>query len=633
MTTKFTKEQREFAKNLLIPCVVHRDSLPYHEEFRILYRQYQKSELPTLEEHDFWRLLSRAGKEGGVKQKAAVRLPTVIISQEEKYEMIRLLPASIGSRDSLPYTSEFDAIYEKFLLHADRSLTQNEFWRALAKTAKASRKPTAVDINPSNTLSDGLIHQLYLMNPWWKTDSPLDVPKFHRSIFNTIRDRLTDYKSGHKPFLGLRGPRQVGKSTLMEQLIQTLIYEQKLVEPKQVLRVQFDVPKIQLENPILTITRWFEESVALDTFNNLWKQKKPVFLFFDEIQVVPHWSLELKAIIDLQMCKALITGSSALRILQGQESLPGRLDMYNLNPLSLPEVAGLQNINFLSSRQTATYLDLIRKDFWTELGQFNNLFFDEAFKCYCDFGGYPSCHKERTLAKRNTLLKNNVTMRSIDHDLANGMGRGVGISRHLLNTTILRNIFVILCKYTGKSIRYSDLQSEIAKSTGANIKIDELHDLLRIFDNSMLIRIIYPSQHRYANVKTQVKPCLCDHTIRAAWLAEEVSLYESTPNEDMAGSIVEGMVGYLLSSIDGINVSYLPASSGQEEIDYIIEIGDKHIPVEVKYRNKLPQFDALKRYLDTPINNAPFGLVISKNHFWVRDRIIAIPFKNFLLLQ
>jgi len=635
MGTKFTKEQKELAKKLLISCVIHRDSLPYHKEFDNLLRQYQKSGLPQLEKQDFWRLLSCAGKEGGIKQKLADKLPVVIVSQEEKYEMIRLCPASIGSRDSLPYTSEFDAIYEKFLLHANRRLTKNEFWRALAKTAKASRKPTVVDVNPSNILSSNLIHQLNQMNPWWKADAPLVVPKFKRYIFRTLYQRLTNYKAGHKPFLGLRGPRQVGKSTIMEQLIQTLIYEKRLVEPKQVLRVQFDIPGMQLNNPIMTIVRWFEESVAKDTFNNLWKQNKPVFLFFDEVQDVPQWSAQLKAIIDVQMCKALITGSSALMLLRGQESLPGRLDAYHLNPLSLPEVAELQNIGFRPSRKQTIYSDLIKKEFWENLSNFTHLFLDETFKRYCDLGGYPYCQaeKDNTLAERNHFLKNNVITRTIDHDLGVGMGRGNGISRNLNNRTVLQNIFMILCKYTGKSVTYGTLQSEIAKSTGASINDDQLHGLLAMFDNSMLVRIIHPSQHRLAGAKTQIKPCLCDHTIRAAWLAEEVSLYESTPNEDMAGSIVEGMVGYLLSSIDGIGVSYLPAKGEQGEIDYIIEIGDKHIPVEVKYQNSLPKFTALKYYINKPVNNAPFGLVVTKHDSWIRDNIIAIPFKNFLLLQ
>jgi predicted AAA+ superfamily ATPase len=549
--------------------------------------------------------------------------------------MIRLCPATIGSRDSLPYTSEFDAIYEKFLLHADRNLTKNEFWRALSKTAKASRKPTVVDVNPSNTLSGDLIHLLYQMNPWWNNDTPLDVPKFRRSIFEILYKRLTDRKAGHKPFLGLRGPRQVGKSTVMEQLIQTLIYENRLVSPQHILRVQFDAPGMQLKNPILTITRWFEESVVKNTFNSLWKQHKPVFLFFDEVQDVPEWSLQLKTIIDFQMCKALITGSSALRILKGQESLPGRLDTYNLNPLSLPEVAGLQNIKFRPSRKPVVYSDLAKKEFWEELSGFHHLFLDDTFKSYCDLGGYPYCHtvKGRTLAERNVFLKNNVTVRTIDHDLGVGVGRGASISKSLQNNTLLRKIFVILCKYTGKSVTIGTLHSEIVKDTGDSINNDQLYELLDFFDNSMLIRIIKTSQHRYAGAKTQVKPCLCDHSIRAAWL-EDVSLYESTPNSDMAGGIVEGMVGYLLSSIDGISVSYLPPKGDQKEIDYIIEIGDKHIPVEVKYQNDLPrQFDAIEHYLDKPVNNASFGIVVTKTQSEVKERIIAIPFKTFLLLQ
>lgn len=637
MSTKYTKAQKEFAKKLLIPCAIYRDSLPYREEFDVLHQQYQESGLPQLEPHDFWLLLGRAGKEGGAAQDSAVELPNVVVSEEEKYEMIRLCPATIGSRDRLPYTSEFDDMYKRFVSHINRELTKNDFWRALSKTAKGSRKPSVVDINPSNTLSDTLISQLRDMNPWWNVDVPLNVPKFKRSIFETVYSRLTNYKSGHKPFLGLRGPRQVGKSTVMEQLIQTLIYDKRLVSPQQVLRVSFDVPGMQLENPITTITHWFEESVVKDTFNSMWTKKKPVFLFFDEIQEVPQWSKQLKAIIDFKMCKAFITGSSARLIFKGQESLPGRLDTYNLNPLSLPEVAELQGIDFRTTRKPAVYSDLLKREFWKELSEYQNVFLDSVFERYCRFGGYPKCHvsTDITLADRDKFLQDHVTVRMIEHDLSAEGGRGGSISKKLQDNTLLRRIFIILCKYTGQSIKLDSLRQEIDSDTGVTIKNDELYEIFDFFDNSMLLRFIRTSQHRYARPQSQVKPCLCDHAIRAAWL-EEVSLCESTPNEDMAGHIVEGMVGYLLSSIDGISISYIPDSKTQGEIDYIIEIADKHIPVEVKYRNKLPQFKALEDYLSNPVNNAPFGLVVTKDQsgiYGAHKNIIAIPLKNFLLLQ
>lgn len=634
---KYSNEQIEFVQKHLISCEIPRDSLPYHKQFDTLYREYKKSGLPNLEKHDFWKLISRAGKKGGARQPLAKKLPTVVISQEERYEMIRLFPSSIGSRDRLPYTTEFDSIYEKFLDHTGRKLTRNEFWRALAKTAKATRKPSAIDVNPSNTISDALVHQLHLMNPWWKGDVPLNTPPFKRHIFDTLYPKLTDYRGGHKPFLGVRGPRQVGKSTIMEQLIQKLLYDIRLVQPNHVLRVQFDVPGMQLENPILTIVRWFEESIAQDSFNNLWKQKTPVFLFFDEVQDVIDWNVQLKAIADFQMCKALITGSSALHLLKGRESLPGRLDTYNLNPLSLSEVGQIQGFDQkpFPRRKRAAFSDMVVKDYWIELGKYNNLFLDDAFKSYCDLGGYPYCHveKEHSLAERNNFLKNNVTLKMIDHDLGVGMGRGTGISQLLQNRTLLRNIFIILCKFTGRDIGIGTLHTEIEKSCGASVKHDQIHEVLKIFDDSMLIKILRPSQHRYAGAKTQLKPCLCDHAIRAAWLAEEVPLYGDTPNEDIAGHIVEGMVGYLLASIDGMNVSYLPAKKEQGEIDYLVEIGDKHIPIEVKYRKNIPKLDALEDYLSKSVHNAPFGIVITKDDFWVRDQIVAIPFKKFLLLN
>jgi predicted AAA+ superfamily ATPase len=633
--SKYTESQKDFAREQLISCTIYRDSLPYHETFDQLFRQYNnKSGLPKLSERDFWLLLIAVSKEEKIKQPNASKLPAVIVSQEERHELIRLFPDKIAKRYLLPYTDEFESIYQKFVSHTDNYLTKNEFWRALVKALKSVRQENIISGKSAYNISSEQRNELVSMNTWWNGGSIPDVPDYKRSIFPLLYDKLTDF-AWYKPYYAIRGPRQIGKTTIIAQLIKKLL-DEKITAPNHILRFSFDNSKLlRLEHPLLHVVRWFENNIVKDTFNNVWKKNQPVFLFLDEVQDVPDWSLQLKNIIDMQMCKCLITGSSALRILAGRESLPGRLVYYQLNSLSLPEIAVFQDNTIQPFRTKYVYSNLVHKDFWIELSQYRPAFLDEAFVRFSDLGGFPICHTSAAVDAfdRDDFLTNIVVGKAIDHDIKASFGTDTPIVEGHNNVIFVREIFRVICKYTGCDVNYSTLCREIEISTGVHLKFEQLNAILNFFDNSMLFKMVRPSLHRMASAKNRVKPCLCDHAIRASWIAEEVPLYGDSVNADIAGRVAEGIVGYLLSSINGLYVSYLPPHNGDGEIDFVIAIGDKHIPIEVKYQNTVPPPNNLKKYINKKIHNAPFGIVITKNDAYVKDQIIAIPLKQFLLLQ
>ena len=55
----------------------------------------------------------------------------------------------------------------------------------------------------------------------------------------------------------------------------------------------------------------------------------------------------------------------------------------------------------------------------------------------------------------------------------------------------------------------------------------------------------------------------------------------------LAGHIVESVVGTLFSTIDGLDVAHFPMRSGEPEIDFVLTVGTRRIPVEVKYQRVL----------------------------------------------
>src|SRR5208282_4191692 len=72
-----------------------------------------------------------------------------------------------------------------------------------------------------DSLPSGVEAVLRASNPWWDGQPGRPVPPFRRWPFEMILRRLTD--KTRLPAIVLRGPRQVGKTTLQEQIIEKLI--------------------------------------------------------------------------------------------------------------------------------------------------------------------------------------------------------------------------------------------------------------------------------------------------------------------------------------------------------------------------------------------------------------------------
>lgn len=172
------------------------------------------------------------------------------------------------------------------------------------------------------------------LNPWWSGEAAPVLPEYKRWPFERLRARLAEPIA---PILVIRGPRQIGKTTLQQQLIQRLLADG--VPPERILRVQFDdVPSLarwRAEEPILRIVEWFERLVLRRTLNAAAHEGHPAFLFLDEVQNLAAWDVQLKSLVDHATVRVMVTGSSALRIGLGRDSLAGRIQPFEVGPLRL----------------------------------------------------------------------------------------------------------------------------------------------------------------------------------------------------------------------------------------------------------------------------------------------------------
>ncbi len=116
-----------------------------------------------------------------------------------------------------------------------------------------------------------LLAVLRQYNPWWRDSESSDLPDWRRAAFHEVLMWMSDPETPRA--LLLTGARQVGKTTLLLQTIQTLLDQG--VPPAKILYVTFDHPLLKL--------------LGLDGLLNLWHELEPEsegdeYLFLDEIQ-------------------------------------------------------------------------------------------------------------------------------------------------------------------------------------------------------------------------------------------------------------------------------------------------------------------------------------------------------------
>lgn len=476
-------------------------------------------------------------------------------------------------------------------------------------------------------------------NPWWSGDRDAEIPPVRRWAFEPV---LRGLRTGLAPATVLRGPRQVGKTTLLKQIIQQLLDDGTPAD--RILRIQFDdLPELRrLSMPILELCQWFEQAVLGTSFHGAAASGVRAHIILDEVQNLPDWAPQLKQLVDLQPVRVLVTGSSALRIEAGRDSLAGRVSTIEMGPLLLREVAEIRGFGSIPPFLPANGLAPLReKSVWLGLrqhGETHRTSRDLAFRQFSERGAYPLAQArfDEPWERVADFLNETVIKRAIQHDLRMGP-RGQKRDENLL-----AEVFRLACRYAGQSPKQALYLEELRSAMHANIGWQRVLAYLRFLDGTLLLRLIEPLELRLRRKRGPSKLCLCDHALRAAWLQEVVPISpEGLSREphlsDLAGRVAESTVGYFFRSIIGLDVSHFPERGGEPEIDYVLTIGEQRIPVEVKYRRQVKHQDTvgLRSFIEKPHYNAPFAILVTMLDEPGSDdpRIVSIPLSSLLLLR
>jgi predicted AAA+ superfamily ATPase len=162
--------------------------------------------------------------------------------------------------------------------------------------------------------------ELMDQNPWWR--KPEDILQDRRivtlsksSVCWVPRIKQT-FDLDTDAVYTLRGPRQVGKTTLLKDMIRDLINQN--VSPRNIFYFTCDL----IDNP----------KALADTITSYLEMVRPdktqrAYLLIDEVSSVKDWQKAIKFLADkdsLIQTTLILTGSHTLDIKKASEKLPGR---------------------------------------------------------------------------------------------------------------------------------------------------------------------------------------------------------------------------------------------------------------------------------------------------------------------
>lgn len=447
-----------------------------------------------------------------------------------------------------------------------------------------------------------ILHQ----NPWWKYGE--DFPSHDPHLAPHVRRefRLPFFQRPSLPFepggiYVLRGPRQVGKTTYLKNMIHHILKQG--VHRNHILYLSVDA-----------FTSRRELRNALEYFLQMNRDAPALYMFLDEVTALPDWNVEVKTLADQGLTRRAIlclTGSSAPRLKEKGELLPGRgLEgrEYWMKPLGFREFV-LQTLDFIyisvPSEEFRAALDRLRsvlptvswspepteKDgraavqallpFQEEL--------DFFFQIYLWTGGFPAVINNY-LEKRYILRKDDATdprlaevfLRDVLGDLAR-LGRP--------ETTVRRVLAAVLDRY-GSRFSFSGLSRDI------ELNHVTTESYLELLEESFigLVLYAYDFSRKTPKWKGEKKVYFLDpfvfHAVRSFLTGKPLqdAVAETFQDEALLGRLVEGIVVAHLARHREIpwlrparTFLWMYYDRRGRELDALYRVDDRFMGVEVKY--------------------------------------------------
>ena len=392
-----------------------------------------------------------------------------------------------------------------------------------------------------------LKEQMYLQNPWWRDTLflPLESRLPKRTLFSSFFEDVTTTRQA----ISLTGLRRVGKSTLLKQIIAKLLSGS--VKPKYLLYFSFDQPTVlETTQTLESIMSIYFDSILGKKIHRL---TSSVYVFFDEIQLIPYWQDILKRYYDLTPhIKFVVSGSASLFVQnRSKESLAGRLFERYLPPLTFSEY------RLLSQNRDMT-------DFLS-------------------FGQFPEMLALPNLERKMEYLKEGVIGKVLEIDIVKTYG--------VRKTVDFERLFWSLLPNCGQIIASMKLMHDL------QLKKATLFKYLGILEKSLLINKVLNMSGSFRSETRLLRKLYPGSSNFLSLNVAPVGI----------GFKAECYVASILKS--RFKNVYLFHHRGRE-VDFVVP--DKKLAIEVKYQEKIHQSDYWT--LEKLVRDKDYlGIVITKN--------------------
>lgn len=481
-----------------------------------------------------------------------------------------------------------------------------------------------------------LLAQLITWNPWWQQGkegvSRYNDPSYKRELYSNIRNQ---YKEGNQ-IISIVGMRQVGKSTLMRQVIRELLDEG--VNPKTILYISFDDPFVRIKYDRRKIFDIVVQTFMQGLFReNLDLYKGRLYFFLDEIHQLPDWEKTLKTYYDRSFpINYMVSGSSSIHLQsKNRESLLGRISEHILWPFSFREyleyhenkdkqiLEVIQEARRVHEAYSNTFdinaiypslQEIYKKAFvWSKQKIESNL------QGFIVCGGFPRAWQQLDFVSRQRILWEQHVGKVIFEDLVQVAS--------IRKPRDLEFLFTYIIENNGKEVKLGEMKNNL------NIHWETLDRYLSYLIRTFLIFRVERTKTKRLLIKRRsgnVKFYLTDVALRNAFYnrTEDV-FFDSEEMSFIAENLVcTAIQRWLRGPKREEQVSFYKDRSG--EVDFLFKGPNSIMPIEVKWRNDIPQLKTLKK-LETSWDVKQSILITKDQDFDVRGGRFSIPLWFFLL--
>ncbi len=350
--------------------------------------------------------------------------------------------------------------------------------------------------------------------------------EYIRRQYTTLKERIEEPR---KFIQVIAGPRQVGKTTLVNQVL-------RQIELAYAVEVADGVDAKD--------TDWIRRVWDSARTAMLFRKEKEYLLVIDEIQKIANWSEAVKKEWDEDTrkgvnLKVVLLGSSRLLLKKGlTESLAGRYELIRLGHWRYQEM---------------------RDAFGFTLDE------------YVYFGGYPGpAHLIRNERRWKKYVKDSLVTPAIDKDVI--------MTSNIYKPALMKRLFELGCGYSAEVLSLTKLIGQLQDAGN----VTTLAGYLEILNQCSLLAALQKYARDDARKYNSIpKYQVYNNALMTAYKGQTFEKDRTDPK--VWGRWVESAVGaYLLSMAEELDYQLYYWREGDDEVDFIIANGGESVAIEVK---------------------------------------------------